>query len=628
MNPVCRGRGARAAARARRCAGRARRDGCAADRASTATRRFRAKASFRRRSTSRGCAAIASAARCTSSCNNQVGFTTDPIDARSTHYASDPAKGFEIPIVHVNADDAEACIQAVRLGDRVSRASSTKDFLIDLVGYRRHGHNEADRAGVHAADAVQDHRASIRRRAQVLGARLVRERVVTRGRSRSGRQGVCRPSCSRSIRRCKKADALDSDDERRSRRPAPPAPSRDGGARRDARRAQRAAARAGRRAFKLHPTAAAHAARGVATRSTPADRLGARRSAGVRVAAAPTASACASPARTPSAARSRIGRRCCTTWRRARRTRRSPTCRRRAARSRSTTARCPRRRCWASSTASAPRRRDELVLWEAQYGDFANVAQPIIDQFISAGRAKWGQESGLVLLLPHGYEGQGPEHSSARLERFLQLVRRGQHGASRIRRRRRSTSTSCGARRCATTATPLVLMQPKSLLRLPAAASKLEELASGAFQPVIDDPSASQNRATSAAPRVLHGARCTTICSRRERPARTSRSCAWTSCIRGRATRSARSSTAIRTSRKWCGRRKSRRTWARGRYVSPQLRVSTGNMLTIRYIGRPERASPAEGYSKAHEEEQERIVARTLSARADDAAESARRSKV
>ena len=75
--------------------------------------------------------------------NNQVGFTTDPIDARSTHYASDLAKGFEIPIVHVSGDDAEACLQAIRLGIAY-RQRFKKDFLIDLVGYRRHGHNEAD----------------------------------------------------------------------------------------------------------------------------------------------------------------------------------------------------------------------------------------------------------------------------------------------------------------------------------------------------------------------------------------------------------------------------------------------------------------------------------------------------
>jgi len=109
--------------------------------------------------------------------NNQVGFTTDPIDARSTHYASDPAKGFEIPIVHVNADDAEACIQAVRLGVAY-RQRFNKDFLIDLVGYRRHGHNEADQPAFTQPlmyKVIAGHPTA----RQVLGARLVRERLVT-----------------------------------------------------------------------------------------------------------------------------------------------------------------------------------------------------------------------------------------------------------------------------------------------------------------------------------------------------------------------------------------------------------------------------------------------------------------
>src|SRR6478672_3535421 len=109
--------------------------------------------------------------------NNQVGFTTDPTDARSTHYASDLAKGFEIPIVHVNADDAEACIQAVRLGIAY-RQRFNKDFLIDLVGYRRHGHNEADQPAFTQPlmyKIISGHPTA----RQVLGARLVRERLAT-----------------------------------------------------------------------------------------------------------------------------------------------------------------------------------------------------------------------------------------------------------------------------------------------------------------------------------------------------------------------------------------------------------------------------------------------------------------
>ncbi len=136
---------------------------------------------------------------------------------------------------------------------------------------------------------------------------------------------------------------------------------------------------------------------------------------------------------------------------------------------------------------------DALTLWEAQFGDFVNVAQPIIDQFIVADRAKWGMDSGVVMLLPHGYEGQGPEHSSARLERFLQLCAEGN-----------LTVAYCSTpaqyfhllRRQALRKTrrPLICMQPKSLLRLPQAASKLDDLSKGGFQPVIDDPIASQHR--------------------------------------------------------------------------------------------------------------------------------------
>jgi 2-oxoglutarate dehydrogenase E1 component len=134
---------------------------------------------------------------------------------------------------------------------------------------------------------------------------------------------------------------------------------------------------------------------------------------------------------------------------------------------------------------------DALVLWEAQYGDFANVAQVIIDQFISSGRAKWRQPCSLVLLLPHGYEGQGPEHSSARLERYLQLA----------------ADDNWRVANCSTAAQyfhllrlqafyleryprPLVLMTPKSLLRHPLAAARLQDLTQGSFQPVIDDEKA------------------------------------------------------------------------------------------------------------------------------------------
>src|SRR5256885_1483241 len=130
---------------------------------------------------------------------------------------------------------------------------------------------------------------------------------------------------------------------------------------------------------------------------------------------------------------------------------------------------------------------ESLILWEAQFGDFENAAQVIIDSFIVAGEAKWGQTTRLTLLLPHGYEGSGPEHSSARIERFIQLASEGN-----IRLANPTTAAQYFhlLRRQAriAKARPLVVFTPKGLLRLPAAASKLSDLTAGRFELGLDDP--------------------------------------------------------------------------------------------------------------------------------------------
>jgi 2-oxoglutarate dehydrogenase E1 component len=252
---------------------------------------------------------------------------------------------------------------------------------------------------------------------------------------------------------------------------------------------------------------------------------------------------------------------------------------------------------------------DTLTLWEGQFGDFVNVAQPIIDQFISADRAKWGQDSGLVLLLPHGAEGQGPEHSSARLERFLQLcAENNMMVAYPTTPAQYFHVLRWQARR--SPRRPLILMQPKSLLRLPQAASTLHDLATGTFRLVIDDPQGATKREQVRRLIFCSGKVYYDLASREPD--------SHVAVVRVEALYPWPLDDVTRIvdlypnidEVAWV--QEEPRNMGAWSFVAPRLRVAAGNAQVIRYIGRPERASPAEGYAQSHTEEQGRIVREAL----------------
>ncbi len=258
---------------------------------------------------------------------------------------------------------------------------------------------------------------------------------------------------------------------------------------------------------------------------------------------------------------------------------------------------------------------ETLVLWEAQFGDFANGAQVIIDQFIVSGLAKWGQTSRLTLLLPHGYEGSGPEHSSARLERFLQLAA---EGNIRVANPTTPAQYFHLLRRQARVAKqrPLVVMTPKSLLRLPQATSTAQELCEGRFQPVLPEAGSGGDPAEVRRLILCSGKIYYELAgheSRAENPyvaiGRVELLYPFPQAeILSLVERYPKLEEVV-----WV-QEEPRNMGARA-HMSPRLMQILPEHLRFGYIGRPERAASGEGYPVAHADEQNRIITTALNVR-------------
>jgi 2-oxoglutarate dehydrogenase E1 component len=259
------------------------------------------------------------------------------------------------------------------------------------------------------------------------------------------------------------------------------------------------------------------------------------------------------------------------------------------------------------------------VLWEAQFGDFGNAAQVIIDSFIVSAEAKWGQNTRLTLLLPHGYEGAGPEHSSARIERFIQLAAEGN-----IRLASPTTAAQYFhlLRRQAkiAKARPLVVFTPKGLLRLPRATSTLEELTSGSFQFVLDDPTAQERKEKVERLTLCTGKIYYDIDAAPKREAAESVSVARVELLYPFAKEQIAELIASYPNLKeivWVQEEpRNMGAWSVMQRRMPEL-LPDG--VELGYVGRPPRASPGEGYAVAHTKEQERIVLTALMGKADSA---------
>lgn len=544
--------------------------------------------------------------------NNQVGFTTDPFEGRSTRYCSDLAKGFDVPIIHVNADDPEAAISAVRLA-LAFREEFGDDVVIDLVGYRRFGHNEQDEASYTQPLQVAriESQPTVR---QQYAEQLVQEGVLT-----EDEVEAMETSATESLReaheRLRAAIAEAPPVPPPAGEPAGGPPTGDAvitAVSGDRLRALNEELLRVPPGFAVNPKLARQLERrndameqggidwgqaealafaslledGIPIRLTGQDTergtfshrhlvLHDHRTGGIFAPIQHLAGANASfeVFNSPLSEFAVLG-------------------------------------FEYGYSVAAP---DALVLWEAQFGDFANSAQVVIDQFITAGRSKWGQTSRLTLLLPHGYEGNGPEHSSARLERFLQL---GAQDNIRIASPTTAAQYFHLLRRQAldATARPLVVMTPKGLLRLRHAASSFEELADDSFRMVLDDPSADRERVRRLV--LCSGKVYYDLVGHDERAGAHAVAIARLEQLYPfpvDAVAALVASYPHLDDIVWAQEEpQNMGPWRSIRHRLDDAARSSFGVSASRYVGRPWRASPSEGYPTAHQREQDRIVRTAL----------------
>ena len=423
--------------------------------------------------------------------NNQVGFTTSPIESRSSTYCTDVAKAISAPVLHVNGDDPDACVRAARLAFNY-RQKFNKDVVIDLVCYRRRGHNEGDDPSFTQPlmyDLIEQKRST---------RRIYTESLIGRGDiSMADAEDVMNRFRDRLETVFKEVrDAADApDDEYRKVPYYPQKPSAGSGTAISQQMMDTIAAVHTNfpEGFNVHPKVLPQLERRAkAILNGPIDwatgeilAFGSLLMEGRQVRLTGQDSRRGTFSQRFAAI---VDRQTNEAW-------------------------VPLKHLTNDQapfdvfdsllseyavmgfeygySVAAP---DALVLWEAQFGDFANGAQTIADEFISSANAKWTQKSGVVLLLPHGYEGQGPDHSSARIERWLQLCSEGALAVCQP-----STPAShfhlLRTHAYVNWHRPVVIATPKSMLRNKLAVSTPEDFTQGKWCPALGDPTITDHRA-------------------------------------------------------------------------------------------------------------------------------------